>query len=114
HSPRKIRARHAYEFRFRLVDSEGADAKDIQLYMGMLGHAAFIKDDGTVFAHVHPSGTVAMPALGLAMPDNPHAMHTMMSGDLPAQVSFPFGLPKTGFYRIFVQMKRGGEILTGL
>lgn len=114
HSAPKIQARKPYEFRFRLVDPKGADVKDTELYMGMLGHAAFVKDDGTVFAHVHPSGSVPAAAMGLAMPDNPHAMHMMPSASLPAQVSFPYGLPKPGIYRVFVQMKRGGEIVTGL
>jgi hypothetical protein len=110
----RIRARQPYEFRFRLVDANGQDAKDIELYMGMLGHAAFVKDDGTVFAHVHPSGSVAAATLGLAMPQNEHAMHMMAHAGLPAQVAFPYGLPKPGTYRIIVQMKRGGEIVTGL
>ena len=113
HSQSKIHARQPYEFRFRLVDPSGNDAGDMQLYMGMQGHAAFLKDDGSVFAHVHPSGTVPAPALGLAMPGGEHAMHLLAARGLPAQVSFPYGLPKPGTYRIFVQMKRGGEIVTG-
>jgi len=110
----KIRAAQPYEFRFRLVDSRGTDVKDMELYMGMPGHAAFIKDDGSVFAHVHPSGSVPAAAIGLAMPENPHAMHMMQQGSPPAEVSFPYGLPKPGSYRIVVQMKHGGEIVTGL
>ena len=44
---------------------------------------------------------------------NPHAEHLAMDGGLPAEVSFPYGFPKPGTYRIFVQMKRGGQVLTG-
>jgi hypothetical protein len=110
----KIHARRPYEFRFRLVDAAGRDATGVELYMGMLGHAAFLKDDGTVFAHVHPSGSVPAATMGLAMPENPHAMHMTMAPSLPAVVSFPYGLPKPGNYRIFVQMKRNGEIVTGM
>jgi hypothetical protein len=29
-------------------------------------------------------------------------------------VSFPYGFPKAGEYRIFVQVKRGGQIETGV
>jgi hypothetical protein len=56
-----------------------------------------------------------MAALGLAQSasPNPHAGHMKMSMRLPAEVSFPYGFPKAGAYRVFVQMKRGGQILTG-
>jgi len=57
-------------FEFSLRDGSGQPAKDVALYMGMLGHAAFVKDDGSVFAHVHPSGTVSMAALMMAAAQN--------------------------------------------
>ncbi|HMC61702.1 MAG TPA: hypothetical protein VKJ01_21095, partial [Candidatus Solibacter sp.] len=108
-----LRARQPYEFRFRLENSQGKPADGVELYMGMLGHAAFVSADRGVFAHVHPSGSVPMPAIELAQPENPHAGMTMQSG-LPAEASFPYGFPKPGAYRIFVQMKRAGEIVTGV
>jgi hypothetical protein len=109
-----LHAKRPYLFRFRVEDGAGEPAGDMELYMGMLGHAAFVRSDRSVFAHVHPSGSVPMPALALAQPENPHAGHMMMSGQLPAEVSFPYGFPKPGDYRIYVQVKRGGGILTGV
>ncbi len=110
----KLHTRQPYEFRFRLEDAQGKPADGMELYMGMLGHAAFVSTDRGVFAHVHPSGSVPMPAIELAQPENPHAGHMMMQSGLPAEVSFPYGFPKPGAYRIFVQMKRAGEIVTGM
>ena len=111
----KLRARQPYEFRFRLEDGQGKAADGVELYMGMLGHAAFVSVDRTVFAHVHPSGSAPMPAIELAQTENPHAGHMMtMQSGLPAEASFPYGFPKPGAYRIFVQMKRAGEIATGV
>lgn len=116
-----LHAGRPYLFRFLTEDAEGRPVHDMELYMGMLGHAAFVRGDRSVFAHVHPSGSVPMAALSLAQPDNPHAGHMMMmpgmtmgGGELPAEVSFPYGFPKPGAYRIFVQVKRGGEIETGV
>src|SRR5205085_9550791 len=53
-------------FRFRIEDKNGNPAADLENYMGMAGHAAFIRDDGQVFAHVHPAGSVSMAAAEMA------------------------------------------------
>jgi len=63
-------ARTPQVFEFSLLEPSGQPARDMVLYMGMLGHAAFVKDDGSVFAHVHPSGTVSMAALMMAAAQN--------------------------------------------
>ena len=110
-----LHAKRPYLFRFRVEDGTGEPAGNMELYMGMLGHAAFARSDRSVFAHVHPTGSVPMAALALTQPGNPHAGHmTMASSGLPAEVSFPYGFPKPGDYRIYVQVKCGGNILTGV
>jgi len=96
-------------FTFRVDDESGRPAEDLELYMGMPGHAVFVKKDRRVFAHVHPSGSAPMAALQIAMPSAP--MHTHHGG-LPPAVSFPYGFPESGDYRIFVQVKRAGRVLT--
>ena len=50
-------------FRFRVEDAAGKPVTDLEPYMGMAGHAEFIASDFSVFAHVHPDGSVAMAAL---------------------------------------------------
>jgi hypothetical protein len=122
------------DFRFALLDPAGKPPADMALYMGMLGHAAFVKTDGSVFAHIHPTGTVSMAAFmmanpqsqmpgmssgskdgGSSMPANP-AMPgmNMPSAALPNAVGFPYGFPSAGRYRIFVQMKHGSVVETGI
>jgi hypothetical protein len=121
-----LHARRATFFKFKLEDAQGQPAHDMELYMGMPGHAAFVASDRTVFAHVHPSGSVPMASLSLtqnAMNDPgmstggmSHSMPgmNMATMALPTEVSFPYGFPKAADYRIYVQVKRGGTIETGM
>jgi hypothetical protein len=112
-------------FRFTLLDPNDKPPSDMSLYMGMLGHAAFVKTDGTVFAHIHPTGTVAMAAFMMANPadgNNSSAAGSMMqmpgmhiaANSLPDSVNFPYGFPTAGSYRIIVQMKHGATVETGI
>ena len=104
--------------------------------MGMAGHAEFVRSDLSVFAHVHPDGSVPMAAVQLAdatlaknaaipAASNPPAttemkmpgmaaMPGMSDGPLAPEVSFPYGFPKPGLYRIFVQVKYNGRVETGV
>lgn len=116
-APASIKARQLALLKFRLDDAQGNAATGMELYLGMPGHAAVVKQDRSVFAHLHPSGTVPMASLELvakqsATADDPHAGHAM-TAELPAEVTFPYGFPTPGVYRIFVQMKRGGAVETG-
>ncbi|MBM3726632.1 MAG: hypothetical protein FJW40_14560 [Acidobacteria bacterium] len=116
-----IVAKRPAAFRFRVEDKDGKPASGMELYMGMPGHAAFVKTDHSVFAHVHPTGSVPMAAMELARQSlagngeaaaaghEGHGMHAA----LPPVVSFPYGFPQAGVYRVFVQVKRAGVVETG-
>jgi hypothetical protein len=111
--PAELSANTAYAFRFRLIDATGKPAPDTRPYLGMAGHAAFVKTDGTVFAHTHPEGSAAMQALMLA---NGGGGEEMAGMDMPVApvVEFPYGFPSSGRYRIFIQMKHGNTVETGV
>ena len=119
HDSTPIRARQPLWFRFRVEDQQGQPATDLEPYMGMAGHAEFISFDRSVFAHVHPEGSVAMAAVALAnpsseKPDVMAGMTQMSTIKMPSEVSFPYGFPKPGDYRMFVQIKRAGHVETGI
>ena len=121
-----LRANVPMNFKFSVDDKDGNPPKDMEPYMGMAGHAEFVSTDMSVFAHVHPAGSVSMAALELArtVPAGasgelqagiPMAMPmSMPNAPLPPEVSFPYGFPHPGDYRIFVQIKRAGVVETGV
>ncbi len=112
--------------RFTVRDSAGRVAT-LEPYMGMAGHAMVMRDDGSVFVHLHPMGSISVAAQqrmlrrerGDTMPHGErqpagagdHASH---AGDVafPGTLGFPFAFPKPGRYRVWVQVKQGGAVRT--
>src|SRR5207302_7936393 len=105
----------------------------IEPYMGMSAHVVIWREDGSVFAHIHPAGTFSMAAQELFLtgkisnsPNNSqfqsgqnlggglglHSIHTNATA-LEGRFSFPYQFPQPGKYRIWVQTRCEGRILTG-
>jgi hypothetical protein len=109
-----IRAESLQSLRFVVRTPDGAPA-ELEPYMGMLGHAAVRRDDGSVFVHLHPVGTVSMAAQEAfaqrAGTDAPmdHSAHAQSA----STVSFPYAFPRSGRYQLWVQVKRAERVLTG-
>ncbi len=112
------------DLRFAVRDAAGKPAP-LELYMGMMSHAAIRRDNGAVFVHLHPVGSISMasqevfardPALGSAaagmagMPEMPGMDHSAHG----SSVSFPYEFPRPGRYRIWVQVRTGGKVETGV
>ena len=79
--------------------------------MGMAAHVAVASRDGAVFAHLHPAGSISMAAQEKlsGAPADTHAGHTM---PLEGSVAIPYAFPRAGAYRLWVQIKRGGQVMT--
>lgn len=84
--------------------------------MGMLAHVAIAHEDGSVFAHLHPAGSISMAALqkfadkaGQGVTAVDHRAHVTPA---PSNLSIPYAFPKAGRYHIWVQMKHGGRVMT--
>ena len=101
--------------RFNVTAADGSPAV-LSPYMGMLGHAAILRDDGSVFVHVHPVGTVSMAAQAAfaRRMGEEAAMDHGAHGGASGTVSFPYSFPRPGRYRLWVQVKREGRVLTGV
>lgn len=109
-----LKAGQVSKFRFRVEDADCDYAKDLEPYMGMAGHAEFVKSDLSVFAHIHPGGSIPMASLSATQPGPGMAMDHGSMHMLPAEVSFPYAFPMPGDYRMFVQVKRHGQVETGV
>ncbi|HVT58624.1 MAG TPA: hypothetical protein VHR45_09500 [Thermoanaerobaculia bacterium] len=130
----------------------------LEPYMGMPAHAVILRDDGNVFIHLHPMGTISMsaqrllarPVRRLLVPNSPfwrpdlrlaerNAALQKIAGTVPesaaagpgememgmamnappaaapaGEVSFPYEFPQPGRYRLWVQVKSAGQVITGV
>src|SRR5580704_5317071 len=100
--------------RFIVEDAEHKPADDLEPYMGMAGHAEFVRSDFSVFAHIHPAGSVPMASIMVAQKDFGSPMDHSSMHPLAGKLSFPYGFPQPGDYRLFVQVKRHGQVETGV
>ncbi|NBB21079.1 hypothetical protein GVN20_17055 [Runella sp. CRIBMP] len=146
-----------YQLAFEVFGPDGKPAV-LEPYLGMNGHAAIVRSDGSVYIHLHPVGTYSMAAQQimqnriadttkifrysgdakafrdsidryiaglklLAPAERDRLLMASMSGmsahDMEGmkhenRIVFPYAFPKAGQYRIFLQIKRNGQVLTGI
>lgn len=152
-----LEAGKPYELNFEIFNPDGSPCIP-EPYLGMLGHVAVLRSDGSVYIHLHPTGSYAMasgkifsnrladtakfakkpsPAFfrdsidrhmaklkAMPMMEREQFLMTEMgmheanqSGSMSMEhgnrISFPYSFPKDGRYRIFLQIRRNEQILSG-
>jgi hypothetical protein len=98
------------------IASPAGDTAALEPYLGMAGHAVVVRDDGKVFIHLHPLGTISVAAQArLTGASFDTSMRHMMAapGTQGGTLYFPYAFPQPGDYTLWVQLKRRGRILTG-
>lgn len=129
HSKDQLLADKEADLQFTVRAPDG-NAASLEPYMGMMSHAMIARYDDSVFVHLHPAGSISMgtqkvvemrtPAdtirgmLGQRITQNDMSAMTHPAGETTQNtVSFPYAFPSPGKYRIWVQVKRAGKVLTG-
>jgi len=127
----RLRAKQDAHLQFTFQDSAGQPIP-LEPYMGMMSHAAILRDDEKVFAHLHPTGNFSMAAQSFfaakiaredakdaggggnagAEMDHSKMHHESMGGMGDSTIVLPYEFPAAGDYRIWVQVKTGGQVLT--
>lgn len=122
----KLEAGNLAPLSFEIRNRDGSPAA-LEPYMGMAGHAVVERNDASVFVHLHPMGTISMASqMAFAMRQPGDTIHGLLGKRVSAAeaselsraavtsstVSFPYAFPKAGRYRVWVQVKRAGKILT--
>jgi hypothetical protein len=103
----------------------------VEPYLGMNAHAVVMREDGAVYIHLHPMGTVSAAAQAAFRERTPGdtvwgtlGRRLTAAGAIQAalghppmlsgRASFPYAFPEPGAYRIWVQVKRHGIVETAL
>lgn len=143
-----LQAGKPYSLNFTVTAPDGKPAV-LQPYLGMTGHAAVFKDDGSVYIHLHPTGTfstasqqimesrIAEKSTFPAKLPSPDVfrdsidrvmarLHTLPEAQrdsllMPGiahshknHLAIPYAFPTPGSYRLWLQVKRNGKVLTGV
>jgi hypothetical protein len=102
----------------------GAPATDLVDWLGMPGHAIVVSEDRKTFIHAHAmppgmdmgdmDGMGGMDMGGMDMGHSGHPHHPSTSGSTtaPNVLEIPLTLPSAGYFKMFVQVKRGDNVVT--
>jgi len=91
-----------------LVTQDGQAVSDLQPYLGAAAHIAIVRSGGGDFQHTHSEGSDTHSHDG-ATADHADGAVT---GPFGPALAFNVTFPLAGTYKIWVQINRGGEVIT--
>lgn len=119
--PGVLRAGEEAMLHFQVRDAKGKPLTDLQPYMGAMGHAVILSQDGKSYLHSHPlegdMGEMMMDEEDHAGHDHSKMDHSKMDHGAKSKgggpdVMFHTGFPKAGLYKAWGQFKHKNKIIT--
>ena len=93
-----------------LINKNGQPVKDLETYLGALGHCVILRAGNLDFIHTHPQEIKVDSSVG---------DHTMqMKGKVNTsqnkgpEIDFATSFPEPGIYRVFTQFQHQGKVIT--
>jgi YHS domain-containing protein len=95
---------------YRVEDGGGRPLRDLQPFIGAMGHVLAISRDGKEVIHTHAIQSVSQPAMGGEK--EPFRVTQAMVTEKGPAFSFKLTLPTSGLYRVWAQFMRSNRVYT--
>ena len=106
--PAHLRAGEAAMLHFRVEDAGGEPLRDLQPYLGAMGHAVILSSDSRTYLHAHPmEGAMHRQGKKGNMP----AMRDVAASSSGPDVTFHTEFPRPGVYKAWGQFQHRGKIV---
>jgi YHS domain-containing protein len=95
---------------YTVRDLKGRPVKDLQPFIGAMGHLLAISQDGKEVVHTHALQAVSQPAMGGEK--EPFRVTKAMVTEKGPTLSFKLTTPTAGLYKTWAQFAHGGKVYT--
>lgn len=111
--PMPLKAGQATMLHFQIRDAKGRPIKDLQPYLGAMGHCVILSSDTKSYLHSHPmeGGEMGGMKHDMGKMDMSHMNHSTPKSGGP-DVMFHTNFPRPGLYKAWGQFQHKGKIIT--
>ncbi|MES2460127.1 MAG: cupredoxin domain-containing protein [Armatimonadota bacterium] len=108
--PKVLRQEKSAILTYTLRDAKGRPIRDMEPYLGAMGHLMAIRQDGEEVVHTHALHAVAPGTKKIE--EGGLTLTSAMSTASGPTFSFKIALPTAGIYKIWAQFQRRGQVIT--
>jgi len=111
--PTPLKAGQDSMLHFQIRDAKGKPVKDLQPYLGAMGHCVILSNDTTKYLHSHPMATgVSHDMSKMGGMDMSKMSKTPAPKSGGPDVIFHTNFPEAGRYKVWGQFQHKGKIIT--